>query len=91
MEHDVLLERRTNEMLTNQLCQSENVVRTLAKRIHLLEVGLEGLVEPFSVSDSIEVLNFNDPWERFGVVTSCRVGRVNFRFNICYVVLFMLK
>ena len=80
MERDIAFERRHNEILSAELRRSESNVATLTERIRLLEVDLQR-VEPYSVGDRIKILNFTDPREHFGTVTSSGNGRVHFNFD----------
>lgn len=82
LERDVTHEQCSNAILVAQLHQLENVIAALTERVHVLEVGrVVGMIDPFSVGNEIEVLNFRSQNECFGVVTSCCGGRVYFRFQ----------
>lgn len=61
LEHDVHHEQRSNAILVAQLRQSENMISVLTERVRVLEVGrVVGMVNPYSVGDAIEVLNFTN-------------------------------
>lgn len=68
--------------MASHLQETENLIASLTERIALLENDRNlASVDPYSVGDRVEVLNYTHCDERFGIVMLFRSGQVYFVFE----------